>query len=139
MKDAILVVIVAAVIGVAIWKWKDIKGWFEPKKDANTEGGKSAVDCTAATAYRYVFDLATVQKQRKMGEPERSTASAVDVIKNIFDYSVTKKGAATDNGKWEGLKGNIISFVAKRNVSTILDGGFNAVGLKYEKICLTTF
>lgn len=139
MKDAIIVVIFAAVIGVAIWKFKEIKGWFSPKMDANTEGGKDAVDCMTAPAFRYVFDVATVQKQRKKGEPERSIASAVDSIKNIYDYSVSKKGTNNDNGKWEGLKGDKISFVAKRNVSTIIDGGFNAVGLKFEKICLKTF
>ena len=102
-------------------------------------GGKDQVDCLTAPAFRYVFDVATVQKQRKKGEPERSIPSAVDAIKNIYDYSVSKKGTNNDNGKWEGLKGDKISFVAKRNVSTIIDGGFNAVGLKFEKICLKTF
>lgn len=139
MKDTLIVLLFIAIVGVAVWKWKEIKVWFTPKKDANTEGGKNSVDCTNAPAFRYVFDLATVQKQRKVGDPERSIASAVDSIKNIFDYSVTKKGTNSDNGKWEGLKGDKISFVAKRNVASILDGGFNAVGLKHEKICLKEF
>lgn len=136
MKDTILVILLVAVVGIAVWKWKDIKGWFVKSPDSQNQGTKD-VDCSIAPAYRYVFDLDTLKKQRKVGEPERSTASAVDAIKNIFDYSVAKKDA--NNGKWEGLKGDKISFVAKRNVATILDGGFNAVGLKYEKICLSVF
>lgn len=136
MKDGIIVLLVVAIVGVGVWKWKDIKGWFTSPKKTEDEKPKE-VDCATSPAFRYIFDLTTVKKQRKIGEPERSTASAVDAIKNIFDYSIAKKDAA--NGKWEGLKGDKISFVAKKNVAVILDGGFNAVGLKYEKICLLEF
>ena len=146
MKNIVIVVLFAAIVGVTVWKWDIIKGWFKPKSTVNTDTNQVktpapdiSTECIDSVAYRYIFDVAVVQKQHKKGEPDRSIPSAVDVIKNIFDYSVAKKGTATDNGKWEGLKNGKISFVAKRNVSAILEGGFNAVGVKYEKVCLKIF
>ena len=68
MKDAIIVVLFAAVIGVAIWKWKEIKTWFAPKNSADTEGG---VKRLIAQLPRH-FDMFLTLKRFKNSENKES-------------------------------------------------------------------
>jgi hypothetical protein len=140
------ILIGALLIGLIVWKWKDIKKMFSADTTSvadpdlvpkNKSTATEVDDCANATEWLFSFDIEEVKSHVAFGSPKLTKQEALDKIQSFTFRATTIFGAHTV--EWRGLQvqtGDIQFIVKSKKAQATIVAGLKAVKMPHEMTCL---